>query len=558
MNHISYHYKSLDTAVKEVLRCQCMDEASPFYGAVEQLDKGYTGGHSAITAARQLIDGYYTPGCAFYREKLLLVRAAAAVDFAIKMQHEDGTLDLLETNFHDGAETSFIIQNIGPSYILMRQQMEESEEEKILDQKLMYFVNKAADGILSGGFHTPNHRWVLSAALALCNRITGREECLVRMRQFLDEGIDCDDEGEYTERSSGVYNIICDRALITLAEICGMTELYDHVTRNLNMVMKYIEPDYTINTLNSTRQDVGTAPDWRIYYGCYYYMALRTGNPEYMWIADCMMKQSLGEYSMLDYCATHPPIPYIEYLPFFLMDQKLLENSEKIIPVQPDLNYVKHFEKSGIVRARKGDFSLTLMKERPLFAILQYKKHIAYLRLAGSFYAKGQFAAQNIEETDRGFLLSYRIRWGYKGVLPEKPKTSVWAEMDHSLRPDIFMQDFVLLVHVILEENGARFEIESQGVECVPTKLEIMLQPGGCYITYSVELNARGGDYLYQKSPSAIYRYSDHHKLHIDGAYHKDSYGENMRGTLMRDEKSVFIALTQATPVKEAVTLRFE
>jgi len=556
MNHLMYHYKALDGAVAEVLRRQCMDETSAIYGAIEQLDKGYTGGHSAIGAARQLIDGYYTPECAYYHERQLLERAAAAIDFAASMQHEDGTLDLFETNFHDGAETAFIIQNIGPSYIMMRERMGDTPEEQILDQKLMAFVHNCADGILNGGFHTPNHRWVLSAALALCYKLTGREECMVRVRQFLDEGIDCDEEGEYTERSAGVYNIVCDRALITLAKYCGMTELYDHVTRNLNMVMKYFEPDRTINTLNSTRQDVGTAPDWRIYYGCYYYMALQTGNAEFKWIADTMLAQTMGAYAML--CATTPPIPYFEYLPFLAFDPELMAKAETMTAsAEPDLNYVKLFEKSGIVRARKGDFSMTLVKERPIFAMLQYKNHVAYLRLAGSFYAKGQFAAQTLEETESGFLMTYKMRWGYKGVMPTKPSTSVWADMDHSLRPDIHMQDYILKVHVTFCENSAEFEIVSEGVECVPTKLEIMLAPGGNYVTDSVEINARGGEYFYQKSDKSEYRYSDHHKLCISGGYHKDSYGEAMRGTLMRDDQSVFIAMTQATPVKEKVTLTF-
>ena len=557
VNHLSYHYKALDAAVSEILRCQCMDETSAYYGAILQLGKGYTGGHSGIGAARQLIDGYYTPECEYYRNKLLLERAIIAVDFATSMQHPDGTFDLLETNFHDGAETSFIIQNIGPSYVMMREKMGDTEEEKILDEKLMSFVHKAADGILTGGFHTPNHRWVLSAALALCYKLTGREECLDRMKQFLDEGIDCDDEGEYTERSSGVYNIICDRALITMAEICGMTELYEHVSRNLNMIMKYFEPDYTINTLNSTRQDLGTAPDWKIYYGCYYYMALRTGNPEYMWIADSMMEQSMGAYAML--CATQPPIPYFEYLPYLALDAELMAQTQKEIETaKPDLNYVKHFVKSGIVRARKDDFTMTLIKDRPIFAVLQYKTHIAYLRLAGSFYAKGQFIAQNIEETDTGFLMTYKVRWGYKGVMPTKPATSVWADMDHSLRPDIHMQDFNLYVHVTFKENGAEVAVESEGVACVPTKLEVMLQPGGAYITDAVEINARGGEYFYQKCDESTYQYKDHCKLQISGGYHQDSYGEEMRGSLMRDDQSVFIAMTKATPVKETVHFMFQ
>ncbi len=77
-----------------------------------------------------------------------------------------------------------------------------------------------------------------------------------------------------------------------------MTELYEYVERNLRMIYKYIEPDMTINTINSTRQDVGTAPDWRIYFSTYLYMALQTGDKEFRWIADRMLEQSESQSSL--------------------------------------------------------------------------------------------------------------------------------------------------------------------------------------------------------------------------------------------------------------------
>ena len=553
LDHLSYQLRLIDKATADTLRIQCMDEKSPIYGSIEEISLGYNGAHSAIGAARQLIEGFYTPGCAYEGNIELIRRAILAMQFVLSMQHEDGTFDLLQTNFHDGAETAFTVQTFAPTYFLMKSRMGDTAEEKELDALSMRYINQSATGMINSGFHTPNHRWVISAALGMCYRLTGREDCLAHIHKFLNEGMDCDEEGEFTERSAGTYNIICDRALITMARMLDMPELYDHVTRNLNMVLKYFEPDHTVNTLNSTRQDVGTAPDWSIYYACYLYMALETGNQEFAYIADAMLAQAARP---LEYDDAHA-VPRFDYLPWLLMDEKLQNALKTIEPKKPEHNYVKHFVKSGIVRARKDDFTMTLIKERPMFCKIQYGTHEVYLRLAGCFYAKGQFCAQSLTPTDDGFEMKSHVRWGYKRPLEEKPETSDWRKMDHSKRADVNMQDFDFILHVKMLDTGIALDIDYQGVECVPTKLEIMLEPKGRYITDSMEMRARGGDYIYQKCDTATYQYPDYHTFTISGGYHEHYYGQNMRGTLQGDDKSVFVALTANTPVKQHVELTF-
>jgi len=556
LDHYAYYLKVLERSVRNTLRWQCMDPESPLYGTIESVAAGYTEPHSAVGVARTLIEGCYAPGSTFCGDMQLLRRAAAAMRCAASLQHEDGTLDLLCTNFHDAAETSFIMQTIGPACLLMRARMGSRPEEEELRALLEGFVSRAADGILAGGFHTPNHRWVLCAALALCARLTGRADCLARIDDFLREGIDCDEEGEYTERSSGTYNIVCDRSLIIMAEMLDMPGLLDHVGRNLDMVEKYVEADGTINTANSTRQDAGTAPDWRIYYGCYLYMALRTNNAEYAWMADRMLLQSQSalEMSRDDRSLT----PFFDMACFAIADPALLERMRDIEPRMPDFNYVKHFEKSGIVRARRGDFSLTLLSGHPVFAMLRCGSHSACLRMAASFYARAQFAPQALIPTEDGFRLSFAVRWGYKGPLPEKPATSDWRQMDHSKRPDVFMQDLRFRVDVRILPDGARFGVSAEGQDRVPMKLEILLDPGARFATEDIEFRARPGDYVYMKGPRAEYRYPDHRRLLIDGGFHSHSWGENMRGTLPGDDSSFYVAMTGDTPVHETVTLRFE
>ncbi len=553
-DHYGFQLRVLDRAVEQTLRVQCMDGASPLFGTVEDIGQGVTCGQSGLSVARQLIEGYCVPGSARQGDETLLERACLAVSFTLGMQHEDGTLDLLTTNFHDGAETSFAMQTIGPAYLLLRMYGTGAAVERRLAGLIETFVNRAADGILAGGFHTPNHRWVVSSALALCWKITGREECLGKMRALLNEGIDCDEEGEYTERSAGVYNIVCDRSLILLAETMDMPRLLEHVSRNLAMVEKYIEPDHTVNTLNSARQDVGTSPDWRIYYGCYLFMALRTGDRGFAWIADEMMAQSLSEPLFHERAAG----PGFEFFYFLLADPERLARMATLEGEPVRFNFAKHFVSSGIVRARRGDVSLTIIEKQPMFALLRLGPHPVGLRLAGCFYSKGQFEAQSIEDTPDGWRLRFAVRWGYKGPLPEKPATSDWRLMDHSRRPDVFMQDFGFDVDVRFLGDGASFGVKGWGQAGVPVKLELMLEPGGRLVTDSVELRARPGDYVYQKCAACGYVYPDRHELAVTGGFHSHYFGENMRGALPGDEKHFFLTMTAETPFERLVTLKYK
>ena len=559
-DHISYALRHLELMARDVLAHQCLDAASPLQGAMEGEYLACTGAHAGgLTTARILLLAYYAKGCALQGQQILLERAELALEYSLRCQHADGTFDLLETNFHDGAETSFIAQTICPVALLMRAFPPRTPLEQRVRALMDELIGKIADGVVDGGFHTPNHRWVMSAALLMCNLLTKRQDCLDKMQALLNEGIDCDEEGEYTERSSGVYNIICDRALITLAQFSDRPELLEHVKRNLRMVIKYIEPDLTINTANSTRQDAGSAPDWRIYYGLYLFMALKTGDEEFRFIADRMLEQSQSALSDAGLRAGRDMVPYFEYLPYVLMDETLNKPWTQAQTRAPQTDFIHHFVNSGIVRARQGDLSLTLIRQNPVPLSLQYRKHRLGLRWAGTFYSRGQFAAQSLTQLDEmSFEMRYADRWGYKGPLPEPPKTSNWREMDHSPRPQVMMQDYVLTLKIQLIPGGVRLHLSTQGVENVLMKLELMLEGGARLSTDSTELHTRAGDYIYHKRGKAAYIYPDHVRLFLSEGAFAHAYGRNMRGTLPGDDSHVILALTAQTPWEQELELRFE
>ena len=554
-NHYIAQVLFRDHKVAWQKRVQCMDKASALYGAIEQVETGYTGAQSGgIRVADSYILAFYTPESKYHQDPEMLARAIAAVEYALRLQNEDGTLDLPSTNFHDAAETAFAINAMYPAYAVMRELSKHSAPEDLLDARIQEFFNRSADGILKGGFHTPNHRWVISAALASIARLADRTDCLEYMRKFLNEGIDCDEEGEFTERSAGVYNIVCDNSLFVLANERYMPELYGPIARNLNMVTAYFEPDGHVNTMNSTRQDKGLQPESSIYYGCFLAMALKTRDAGFAWMADEMLEQ-LRAKTVLD------PLHIVEpfgFMHLFLLDRQLIDEQKEIVCLKPSLRYDHYFKASGIVRRREGDFSATLVRGLPDFLKLQFERHEVHVRLAGCFYARGQFAPQSIERIEGGYRMLFHDRWGYKRPFTQSPGTSDWRQMDHSKRENVSMQDFDLLVDVLFSENGATLRVKSTGCENVPVKLELIVEPDGKYSVDDMEMWLRKGAYVYQKCLRSRYQFTDLRSLSVEGGFFAHTFGEKMRGTLPGEGSSASIAMTAYTPFDKSLTLQFE
>ena len=147
-----------------------------------------------------------------------------------------------------------------------------------LKPKYEAIIRDAADALCHCGFHTPNHRWAIASVLMLCAKLFDKPECRTAAEAILKEGNDCNEDGEYAERSAGNYNRINNDAMIMLAVATGDESYYAPVLRNLEMMLTYIDPDDSIFTNNST------AGTWakrstREYYLEYLYMAIPAASP---------------------------------------------------------------------------------------------------------------------------------------------------------------------------------------------------------------------------------------------------------------------------------------
>ena len=133
-----------------------------------------------------------------------------AAHYLLAAQHDDGTVDYYATNFRSPPDMAFILEVLCPAYVLLRRS--ERAAVRAVGDEIGRFIVRGADGLVTGGVHTPNHRWVVCAALASAHALFPQPRYVARIDQWLAETVDLDPDGQYTEKSTTVYSPIVDRA----------------------------------------------------------------------------------------------------------------------------------------------------------------------------------------------------------------------------------------------------------------------------------------------------------------------------------------------------------
>lgn len=127
-----------------------------------------------------------------------------------------------------------------------------------IGSRLEEVLRRAAPALVAGGVHTPNHRWELAGALAGAAPLltpSAAAAAVRRAREWLDEGVDIDIDGLYSERSANYAAYVSGPALLLLAERLGRNTLREAVHANLHTVLDLTTPRGSTETVHSRRQD---------------------------------------------------------------------------------------------------------------------------------------------------------------------------------------------------------------------------------------------------------------------------------------------------------------
>lgn len=455
-----------------------------------------------------LTAAYCAKGSAYYHNAAVVDKLDILVKFLASAQAEDGTVNV--GNLESPPDTAFLIEILGPAGTIMKK--DNSSELQAVQQQLKQILLKAGEGLVSGGIHTPNHRWVISAALAQINHLYPNKKYSNRINEWLGEGVFIDADGHYPERS-GIYSGVENAAFITIARLTNKPSLYAAVRKNLAMYRYYIEPNGELVRNDSRRQDQyeAAAKTSTLFYLQYRYMAIAEKN-----------RQFAGVAKMIESTADFEKDILTRSLFYFLEDEILQQELPTAEPI-PD-RYEKLFTTSHLLRIKEKNTTVTLFggTDQPLLIasgrsnspdFFSYRKGDAilkYMRLSSSFFSMGYFYSDGLRKEGNSYVLSKKLEIPYYQPLPkEKRKANgdyklspsiddrFWNKMDFSNRPVSNVKKLETIIRLTETKGEVELEFELKGMKGVPVTLELCFKEGG-QLNGVTAADANGNTFLEQ------------------------------------------------------------
>ena len=397
---------ALDTAVARLLYWHATDPAHPYYGALIDPatgidDPGHGGTAALLTACCYLLlarDETTPSVSASIPPDELLRRAHLMIDYLLHVQRPSGLIDLRSANYDSSPDTGFVVQELATILELARQRDRRDADWAALATKIERFIRQAAEGIRTGGFHTPNHRWVIASALAQAGALFPDLALSPTIAAYVAEGFDVDTEGAFIERSAAIYDAVNDRSLLLLADHWDdadtRTRASAAVRANLTLDLSLLNADGTVETALSHRQDYGTrvvplnlAMSY-LYCGCVENDSLFLRAAQTLW--DAESAPSLGNLMWLAYVLLrfNPSLP-----------------DPTTLPALPD-QFARAFPKNGLWRVRDGLLSASFFKGTPRLCTLLFgEAEIRAIRISQSYFGVGLFVADTLTMQDNRAVL---------------------------------------------------------------------------------------------------------------------------------------------------------
>ena len=470
--YIDYLIRSEEHRVDEMLFLQIKDKNDLCYGLMRG---DVIEAKPTIYMMATALALYLNSRSRYYKSEKLMEALQLAADGVARVQRKSGYIDYPCCNFFSAPDTSFCYKRLNDGYRLMKK-YQDVADTTILQKKYLAIMRMAAEAIRDGGFHTPNHRWGICAALMQAAKLFADDtefakSLMDRTVLYLQEGIDGNSEGEYAERSTGNYNAVVNNAMMAMYQCSKDVKYLGYVERNLNMMMYYIEPNDMVFTQNSTRQDQGKEIFMDKYLYQYLYLLAYDGTDGFIRLAPEEHARFDGAaHQIIKGCAeTGRQAPNCLHL-LMIYDKTLDYTFENCGFLK---TYHKLIKEAGVLRVKKENYSYTVMKNRSAFLYFNVNGLEAFLKIGESYCEIRNFVPDEMDVQEGKTVLSHTARGWYYLPWKEKQNTSDWWQMDHKKRDLMITSDLHTQVVITELADGLEISVDTDGLERLPLRMEL-------------------------------------------------------------------------------------
>jgi hypothetical protein len=538
--------ESLDAAVEASLSEQVLDEDREDDGGVVvpafDMASPAAGGTPSFVAAIGL--AYLTPASSHHGEQRLLERVRRGMAFQRRAQRPSGCIDLVTANFDSPPDTAFTVPPLAK--LVRAARRSDVPGADAVEASVGPYLRSAGEGVLEGGFHTFNHRWVMVSALAQVHGLYPDDRYPERIEAFLAEGIDVNADGAYSERSHGIYDHVVNRSLIDAARVLDRPELLDPVRRNLECLCDFLRPDWSVVTHVSTRQDrdrrlVPTrgAPN-------FYYLARLDGDERFAAAARGLL--DAGGWSeravlidLLDHFETRPD----------------WRDSDLPAGERPDA-VSRQLTASGVWRLRDGDLDATVATGTERIVALSYGgARLAGVAVVSPYFGWAAYEADRIRfGEDRATLRLDREYYhaDVPGYWEPLGREVAWGDLERDARDANDVPNFAVELAVERVDSGLRLDLTAEeGLEGVPFALELRFPAAGRLDLAGGSVPAADADPVFLESGTATY-HRDRDAITVGPGFGEHRLSEPAVGS-GDPEGALRVLLTDYSPVERTVTI---
>ncbi|NUP17743.1 MAG: hypothetical protein HOZ81_16950 [Streptomyces sp.] len=449
-------------------------------------DEEPTGVPHRVLARRvkTLVAAYRSPDSALHGSS----RAVAAAMTHLRALQAAQTLTGLFAggdNVQSPPDSAFTVNDVCDAHVLAAGA---GPELRDVTAALAEIADAATGSLLTGGVHTPNHRWELCAALARLHRSFPDDRLLDRVEEWLAEGVDIDAEGLYSERSANYAAHVSNPSLLLLAEVLGRADLLAAVERNLATTLDLIRPDGTVETVHSRRQDQYHPFPLAPYLPHYRLLAIRTGRADFARAALLAAAGGIDDPDLLaqtlltpELCRALPapapePLPRDRYLTTARLAARASATAHSVLYGGSDVpehrrirsglacnpTFLRLFAGDAVldaVRLSRGFFDLGPFRAADMQQLADNRYRLTET-LTAAYY---QPLPMDRRRVDGSYGLVDEGRFSAAMAFPDRPRD----EVSHTTR-----------VEVDLRDDGADLRIDISGPR-VPWALELTFRPGG-------------------------------------------------------------------------------
>jgi len=231
------------------------------------------------------------------------------------------------------------------------------------------------------------------------------------------------------------------------------------------MMLTYIDPDDTIFTQNSTRQDSGKQFFADKYFYQYLFMCSREPNPAFDGAAHKIIRSNLERGDLAPDC-----------LHTVMLHPKMMEYHFQNDGFLPE--YRKFYSNSGVLRVKKEKYTYTVLRGKSSFLYLKSCSTMIYVKIGESYCDVRNFIPDQIRVLEGGCILEGTAEGWYYLPFHEPQTDADWWRMDHARREKLISSTLTITVAISEMENGLVLEIKTTGLDRLPLRLETCIPAG--------------------------------------------------------------------------------